>query len=132
MSEQIGNAANPVLVVLVEDEYLVRANALQALVEAGFDVVEAADSDQAMAALEADAGSVRVLFTDVQMPGGSMDGLALAHHTRQKWPWIAVAIASGNAAPIRAEVPEGCRLFAKPYALRDVVAHLQALTGSRH
>jgi CheY-like chemotaxis protein len=119
------------LVVLAEDELLIRANALEALREAGFDVVEACHSDEAVAAIEADAGAVHALFTDVQMPGGSMDGLALAHHARQKWPWIAIVIASGNTGHYRAVMPDGGRFFTKPYELREIVSHLRDLTAHR-
>jgi CheY-like chemotaxis protein len=71
-----------VLVLLVEDEPIVRMIASDSLEEAGFDVVEASNAQEAMAILAA-RDDVGVLFTDVDMPG-KLDGLALAGlvHTR--------------------------------------------------
>ena len=67
----------PPMVLLVEDEPLVRMTAADELDEAGFQVLEAKNADEALALLEAHSDEVQVLFTDVDMPG-SMDGMALA------------------------------------------------------
>jgi DNA-binding NtrC family response regulator len=132
MSSDPKRPARPALVVLAEDEHLVRANALEALRDAGFEVLEATHADEAVAAIEADAAAVGALFTDVQMPGGSMDGMQLAEHTRANWPWIAVVIASGHAGFGGATVPHGCRFVIKPDRLKEVVQHVRDLTTLRH
>jgi CheY-like chemotaxis protein len=129
MSDHLEHRVHAALIVLAEDETLVRATALEALREAGFDVVEACHSDEAVAAIEADAEAVQALFTDVQMPGGSMDGLALAHHARKNWPWIAIVVASGNAGGSSAKLPAGSRFVSKPYALEEIVDHLLEMTA---
>jgi two-component system, response regulator PdtaR len=66
---------DPPVVLVVDDEPLVRMTAADELEEAGFQVQEAANADVALAVLDARSDEVRVLFTDVDMPG-SMDGMA--------------------------------------------------------
>ncbi|MDQ2860114.1 MAG: response regulator, partial [Pseudomonadota bacterium] len=63
-------------VLVVEDEGLVRLDAVEILRDAGYAVVEAANAEQALAVV-AGGGAVDVLFTDINMPG-RMDGLELA------------------------------------------------------
>src|SRR5678816_931520 len=65
------------LVLVVEDEFVVRMNAVSLLEEAGFGVLEAGSADEAIALLES-RRDIRIVFTDINMPG-SMDGLRLAH-----------------------------------------------------
>jgi hypothetical protein len=60
------------------------------------------------------------------MPGG-MNGLQLAHHVRDCWPWIALLIASGNARPLVTEMPLLCRFMAKPYSQTRMLDHVQQL-----
>src|SRR4051812_44659691 len=72
------------VVLIVEDEFLIRMHAAEMISDAGFEVVEACNADQAIAILESRA-DIRVVFTDIQMTG-SMDGLKLAHAFRHRWP----------------------------------------------
>lgn len=119
-----------VVVLIAEDEPLIRMMAADALSDAGFDVVEAEHADGALAILQAQAGSVHVLFTDVHMPG-SMDGLQLAQHTHGHWPWIAVLIASGQARPTAEELPVNSRFLKKPYDYRHVIQHLREMLDAK-
>jgi CheY-like chemotaxis protein len=85
----------PVIVLLVEDEALVRMMAADVLrEEGGFKVVEAADADEALTVLDATA-DVRALVTDVEMPG-SLDGFTLARVVKQAWPQIGIVVTSGQ------------------------------------
>jgi CheY-like chemotaxis protein len=90
----VGVVMAPPLVLVVEDEFLVRMNALSLLEEAGFGVLEAASADEAIALLEA-RKDIRIVFTDINMPG-SMDGLRLAHAIRNRWPPIELVLTSGQ------------------------------------
>jgi CheY-like chemotaxis protein len=74
-----------ILVLVAEDEELVRLVIVAALEDAGFEVIEAEHAEAAWSVLQINAASIRVLFTDIQMPG-TMDGLALAHHTAKNCP----------------------------------------------
>jgi CheY-like chemotaxis protein len=64
------------VVLVVEDDFLIRMHAAEMIEEAGFEVVEASNADEAVAILEG-RPNIAVVFTDIQMPG-SMDGLKLA------------------------------------------------------
>jgi CheY-like chemotaxis protein len=74
------------VVLVVEDEALVRMTAVGMIEEAGFEVLGAANSDEAILLLEA-RRDITVVFTDIEMPG-SMDGLRLAQAVRGRWPPI--------------------------------------------
>jgi CheY-like chemotaxis protein len=101
------------VVLIVEDEALVRLCAVTMVEEAGFDVIEAADADEAIRILES-RSDIGVVFTDIQMPG-SMDGLKLAHAVRSRWPPIKIIVTSGRGRVSDRDLPEGGRFFAKPY-----------------
>ena len=85
------------VVLLVEDELFVRMATADALMDAGFDVIETANAQAAHEVLLHRA-DIQVLFTDVKMPG-SMDGLELASLVRRRWPHILVVITSGHLEP---------------------------------
>jgi two-component system, response regulator PdtaR len=117
------------IVVVVEDETLIRLFVCEALTEAGFDVVEAQHADAAVAILRARAAEIHALFTDIHMPG-SMNALALAHLSRRSWPRIALLIASGLAHPQPEEMPHGSRFLPKPYHPNHVVGHLREMLAA--
>ncbi|WP_262266516.1 response regulator [Microvirga yunnanensis] len=121
----MGQAAtkDPPVVLLVEDELLVRMTAADELEEAGFQVLEAANADVALAVLEARSDEVQVLFTDVDMPG-SMDGLALAEQVYRRWPHVLLLISSGYARPDPDEIPDHGRFMPKPYGAATLVRHI--------
>ena len=82
------------VVLIVEDEFLLRMDAADMIAAAGFEVVEAENADQAIEILEA-RRDITVVFTDIQMPG-SMDGLKLARAVRGRWPPIKIVATSGH------------------------------------
>jgi CheY-like chemotaxis protein len=116
------------VVLVVEDEGLVRLNAADLIRDLGFEVIEAADADQAVSLLES-MPEITVLFTDIQMPG-SMDGLRLAAIVRDRWPPIALLITSGQLHPATADMPAGARFIPKPYFPLQLKDQLHALTGA--
>jgi len=62
------------VVLIVEDEFLIRTHAAEVIRDAGFEVAEATNADEAIVLLES-RRDIRVVFTDIQLPG-SMDGLS--------------------------------------------------------
>jgi CheY-like chemotaxis protein len=100
-------------VLIVEDEPLVRLGAAKFIADEGFEVIEAANADEAIRILEA-RKDVRIVFTDIHMPG-SMDGLKLARAVRNRWPPIKIIVTSGRDPVTEQDLPEGSRFFAKPY-----------------
>lgn len=114
------------IVLVVEDETLVRMNSADMIRDLGFDVIEAADADHAVTLLEADS-DITVLFTDIQM-AGSMDGLRLAAVVRDRWPPIRLLITSGRVRPEVTDMPAGARFIPKPYLPLQLKDQLHSLT----
>ena len=115
------------IVLVVEDEPVIRELSVVVLEEAGFRVVAAEDAAHALLALETGLHP-RVMFTDMQMPG-EIDGLQLAHHVRDRWPQIEVLICSGAKIPAPEELPERSRFLRKPYAMDEMVRHVGELAA---
>lgn len=111
-------------VLIVEDEPMVRLCAVETIEEAGFEVIEAANADEAIRILES-RRDIRVVFTDVHMPG-SMDGLKLAHAVRDRWPPIKIIVTSGRERVAAQDLPAGGRFFAKPYDPGEIKETLRA------
>jgi CheY-like chemotaxis protein len=121
-----GSPRPPATILMVEDEALVRVLGVGMLVQAGFRVIEAADSDEALEFLEADS-DVRLLFTDVNLQG-TIDGLALARQVHSRWPRIGIIVVSGKPLTRPDELPAGSRFYRKPYEADVVVRHARELT----
>ena len=110
----MGSSAKTASVILiVEDETLIRWGAVKMVEDAGFEVLEAASADEAIQILEG-RSDIRVIFTDIHMPG-PMDGLKLAHAVRCRWPPIKIIVTSGHGFPNEQALPEGGRFVPKPY-----------------
>jgi CheY-like chemotaxis protein len=116
------------VVLVVEDDFLIRIGAVEMIEAAGFDVVEAANADEAMEILEIRL-DITVVFTDIQMPG-SMDGLKLAAAIRGRWPPIKIVATSGIVDVRKVDLPEGGRFLPKPYSSAEIVETLRELTGA--
>jgi two-component system, response regulator PdtaR len=116
------------VVLIVEDEPLVRIGALENLAEAGFEVIEARNADEAIAILER-RSDIHVVFTDIEMPG-SMDGLKLAHFVRHRWPPIKIIATSGHARFAQDDLPKGGRFLRKPYTHHEVARTIRELVAA--
>ncbi|WP_420131678.1 response regulator [Rhodopseudomonas sp.] len=115
------------VVLIVEDEALLRMNAVDIVQEAGFDVLEACTADEAIDILES-RDDICVVFTDIQIPG-SMDGLKLARAVRGRWPPIQIIATSGRVKVSNDDLPDGGRFLPKPYTTRQVTHLLIELTS---
>ena len=111
-------AERPVILI-VEDDFFLRMDAVEILSNAGYVAVEAGDADEAIAILEV-RPDIHVIFTDVQMPG-SMDGLQLAHFVNDRWPPIKIVGTSGLAGLGTQNLPQGGCFVPKPYLAAEVV-----------
>ena len=114
------------VVLVVEDEPILRMMAVDMVEDAGFEVVEAADAGQAVEILEKRL-DIRIVFTDIDMPRG-LDGVRLAALIRDRWPPIEIILTSGNRPPKPSEMPERGVFFAKPFRPEQVVAEMHRLT----
>jgi CheY-like chemotaxis protein len=98
---------------------------MEAIEAAGFDVIEAADADEAITILEL-RSDIRLIFTDIHMPG-SMDGTKLAHFVKNRWPPIKIIATSGHAKITISDLPEGSRFLPKPYAVAEIASAIGQL-----
>ena len=114
---------DPAVVLIVENEALIRMNAVQMVEDAGYTALEAADADDAIRTLKR-RQDIRAVFTDVNM-SGSRSGLRLAHAIRHRWPPIHVIVTSGLATDL--VLPTGAHFVRKPYENTRVVALLNKL-----
>lgn len=110
------------LVLVVDDEPLVRMNAVEMIEQAGHQVIEAASADEAIRILESRT-NIDIVFSDVSMPG-SMDGLRLIQIIRDRWPPIQLILTSGRALPPGAMLPSGSVFLSKPYDHDDLTGAL--------
>jgi two-component system, response regulator PdtaR len=115
------------VVLIVEDDQLIRMHAADMVRGLGFGTLEAADADDAISLLEG-CSDITVVFTDIEMPG-SMDGLRLVAVVRDRWPPIALLVTSGRPVPLDTALPRGARFVSEPYLSRQLQTHLFALTG---
>jgi CheY-like chemotaxis protein len=119
---------SPSVVLVVEDELMLRMRAVDIVQDAGFESIEAISADEAIAILES-RDDISCLFTDIQMPG-SMDGLKLAHVTHSRWPHIKIILVSGQIAVTEADKPEDSKFFPKPLEIEQMIVELQDMVGS--
>ena len=81
---------------------------------------------EAIKLLDQYAGSIVLLFTDVEMPGGP-DGFELAQTTARRWPDISIVVASGGVKPGPDDLPEGAVFLNKPFSAQMVHDHLDKI-----
>src|SRR5687767_1709162 len=93
------------LILIVEDEALLRMDAVDMIEAEGYEALEAANADDAITLLEA-YPDIAVIFTDIQIPG-SMDGLKLAAAVKDRWPPIKIIATSGRARVGISDLPDG-------------------------
>jgi CheY-like chemotaxis protein len=116
------------VILIVEDEFLLRLDSAEMIETAGFEVIQAANADEAIAILKT-RPDIHVVFTDIQMPG-SMDGLKLARFVRDRWPPIRIVATSGHVRVGEDDLPSGSFFLPKPYRGDQVIAALRELTAN--
>jgi DNA-binding NtrC family response regulator len=102
-------------ILLVEDEVLIKMNISQYLRECGYQVIEAANADEALMVLQSDH-KIDIVLSDVQMPG-SMDGFGLAKWVRANRKELQIILVGTpeGAASRAAELCENGPTLSKPY-----------------
>jgi CheY-like chemotaxis protein len=117
-------------VLVVEDEIMVRMPIAEHLRDCGYNVVEAGDAGEAIAAVDSE-GPVSLVFSDIRMPG-KMDGVGLAEWFRLHYPDVPVLLTSGYNGGRNVSVSSlpGVRFIEKPYSQIQVEQRIAALLGS--
>jgi CheY-like chemotaxis protein len=113
------------IALVVDDEPLILMDTADIVSSAGYHVIEARNADEAFDLL-AKYASLKLLMTDIQMPG-EMDGLGLARYVGEHWPNVHVVVASGAVAPKDGELPKGARFLGKPLDQALVIETLREL-----
>ena len=119
-----------ITVLVVEDEALLRMNTVDELTDQGLEVMEAANSKEAIAIFRS-GKRFECLFTDVDMPG-DVDGLELAALVKDAWPPIEVIVTSGHRDVTRDDLPPRGVFIGKPYSLEAVGDLIRRLTAEGH
>ena len=114
------------VVLIVEDEAIVRLVAASMLQDAGFDTLEADTAENALHMLE-EHDEVRVLFSDIQLPG--MDGLSLARTVHDRWPDIGLVLTSGGTNLLKEQIPDDGSFLPKPYDCNEMVETVRDQCG---
>ncbi len=125
---EFGVWSKPMKVLVVEDEPIIRLGLVSSIEDAGYDVIEASNADEALVLLSQDS-TVRVVVTDVDMPG-SMDGIRLAQLVRRRWPPVQLLVISGKVGVKPGELPEGVRFMSKPYQEPQLINYISVMSGA--
>jgi CheY-like chemotaxis protein len=120
------NQINP-LILVVEDDPMTRMLSVCIEEDAGFKTIAASSADAALKFLET-KNDIRVVFTDIEMPG-SMNGMQLATLISQRWPAIGLLLTSGTLIVKAEDLPDRSAFVNKPYLVQEVVANLQRLSA---
>ena len=117
----------PAVVLIVEDEMMLRMRAVDMVEDAGYTPLEALDAAEAVAILES-RSDVALMCTDIQMPG-QMDGVGLAHAVHERWPAIRIIVVSGQLNSPNIDLPPCSRFFCKPLEARQMIAQMRSMIG---
>jgi len=116
-------------VLIVEAEALIRMESVDIVQDAGFTALESRNADEAVRIL-ATRSDIRVVFVEAKI-SGSIDGLALAHVIRDRWPPIHLILTSGLMVTDEEELPESAIFIPKPYSSEQITAALCELLSYR-
>jgi CheY-like chemotaxis protein len=115
LMDEVRSPAPKALILIVEDEVLIRMTLAEDLRDAGYSVIEASNADAAFEYLKT-GSQIDLVFSDIQMPG-SLDGLELARRIRMERPSMPIILSSGHQG-----LAEGAPFIAKPYRTERVIS----------
>ncbi|HEY7247332.1 MAG TPA: response regulator [Xanthobacteraceae bacterium] len=119
-AELIGTRGEDPVILVVEDEILIRMSVSEHLRNAGFTVIEAGDADEALRLLRV-RPDIMLMLTDIRLPG-AMDGSALIRVVRSERPQVKVIAGSGVGT---AEPVDGA--IKKPYDYEAVIRLIESV-----
>lgn len=134
MGSEGGEAANgaraaPLVVLVVEDEVLIRMLACDILEDGGYDTLEAVSAQEALVLLDA-RPDIALMFTDVDMPG-EINGLGLTRLATLRAPSLPILITSGATVVSKVDLPPNGRFLQKPYAPSILLEAVEAMTAPK-
>ena len=110
------------VVLVVEDEAIIRMETVQAVKDAGFAVLDAPNTDKAMTILEA-RRDIRAVFTEIRV-AGHRNGIELGRTIAERWPLISLLMTSGT--PKADDFPVDWHYIQKPYSGAQIATALRA------
>jgi CheY-like chemotaxis protein len=117
----------PAVVLIVEDEMVLRMRAVDMVGDAGYTPLEALDAAEAVAILES-RSDVALICTDIQMPG-QMDGVGLAYAVHERWPTIGIIVVSAQLKLQNVDLPPRSRFLGKPLNAGEMIAEMRDMIG---
>ncbi len=115
-------------VLVVEDEPILRLDAISMVEKAGFEAVEALSSADAIQLLE-ERLDIRLVYMDLDMPR-SRKGIEIAAAIRKRWPPIEIILTAAYFTRDSVELPERAEFYSKPIDHAEVIAAMQRLIAS--
>ena len=112
-------------VLVVEDQFLLRAYVSDMIAEAGYTVLSAKNADEALSIITGNP-DIRLVFSDFEMPS-TMNGLDLGHHLFRTRPDVAFVLTSGAKMKENFALPPRGLFVAKPFLESDVCSALAQL-----
>jgi DNA-binding NtrC family response regulator len=117
------------LVLVVDDEMLVREDALDLLGRAGIEVRGFCSASDVLAFLRDHSEETAAVFTDIWMESAT-EGVELARTIQAKWPWIALVVTSGGTARPPSGLPHKARYISKPWRPEQLLRLVQKSVGN--
>ncbi|MBY9061870.1 response regulator [Sphingomonas yunnanensis] len=113
-------------VLVVEDEPILRLDAIDMVEEAGFEAVEALSSADAIQLLE-ERLDIRLVYMDLDMPR-SRSGIEIAAAIRKRWPPIEIILTAAYFTRDSVRLPERAEFYAKPINRFEIIEAMRRLT----
>jgi CheY-like chemotaxis protein len=119
-------------VLVADGDVLVRSAIVAYLRQCGYQVVEAANSDEVLAVLQSVSFDIDIILCDA-MIGGSMNGFELARHIRSLplCPEVVIAGSVNSTAEAAADICEKGPRLSRPYEPKSVVEHIKRMMANR-
>jgi DNA-binding NtrC family response regulator len=118
-------AAPGALILVVEDEQMIRELLCDVLESEGFVTQARENADLALEYLNQQSGNVGLLLTDINMPG-SINGVDLAKKSIQLWPSIPVVVMSGFESLENTGMEEKASFMRKPFTIDEMLDRVRA------
>jgi len=118
------------LILVVEDDPLILEFLCEILQDEGFVVQPQISADAAAKYLQKHASQVRLLLTDITMPG-KLNGADLANQFGDRWPKKPIMIMSGYETPQSSGVRHEVSFIKKPWAIGQLLDCVQGALGSQ-
>ncbi|NJR79506.1 response regulator [Sphingomonas sp. 36D10-4-7] len=125
MGQSTPTARLPVLII--EDEPILRLDAIDMVERAGFEAVETTSVEDAIGILERRT-DIRIVFIDLDMPRG-VRGIEIAAAIRNRWPPIEIVLTAASFAKADLDLPVRAEFYAKPILHAEVVAAMRRMAA---